>query len=166
MPDPAQAVFLVNAETDPVQVRVEGKACFANSAPLGEFLNSCIQQGKRQFLIDFQNCPSVDSTFLGVIAGAGLALKRAKPTGRVTLSRLNGRNLETMRNLGITRLCQVCEEVKATDAAQALSPEKKTELDQAKLVLKAHEMLVAADEANAAKFQDVLTFMRERVAKG
>jgi len=41
-----------------------------------------------------------------------------------------------------------------------------SELEQARLVLQAHENLVAADASNQAKFQDVLTFLKEQVKKG
>ena len=47
--------------------------------------------------------------------------------------------------------------------AQALDPRAKSEIESARLVLEAHENLVAADAANAAKFQDVLAFLRNRV---
>jgi len=40
------------------------------------------------------------------------------------------------------------------------------ELENARLVLEAHENLVAADETNRGKFQDVLVFMKNRVEQG
>lgn len=40
-----------------------------------------------------------------------------------------------------------------------------TELESARLVLEAHENLVAVDESNRNKFQDVLTFLKGRVAQ-
>jgi hypothetical protein len=36
-------------------------------------------------------------------------------------------------------------------------------LEDARLVLEAHENLVAADPANQGKFQDVMAFLRNRV---
>jgi hypothetical protein len=38
-------------------------------------------------------------------------------------------------------------------------------VESARLVLEAHENLVAADEANRSKFQDVLAYLRNRVEK-
>jgi hypothetical protein len=40
------------------------------------------------------------------------------------------------------------------------------ELESARSVLAAHENLVAADAANQAKFQDVLSFLKSRVQQG
>jgi hypothetical protein len=40
------------------------------------------------------------------------------------------------------------------------------ELENARHVLAAHENLIAADESNRAKFQDVLAFLKGRVDQG
>jgi hypothetical protein len=47
----------------------------------------------------------------------------------------------------------------------ACSP-RRSELENARLVLEAHENLVAADPSNLGKFQDVLVFLRSRVNHG
>jgi hypothetical protein len=39
----------------------------------------------------------------------------------------------------------------------------RSELEHARLVLQAHENLVTTDESNRSKFQDVLTFLKNRV---
>jgi hypothetical protein len=39
----------------------------------------------------------------------------------------------------------------------------RSEIDTARLVLEAHENLVTAEPTNRSKFQDVLTFLRNRV---
>lgn len=167
MSDPTRPAFLVNAYTDPVLVRVQGRASFTNSGSLKDFLAEMIRQGKTRFVLDFQQCVSMDSTFLGVLAGAALQLRKLTPPGALTLVRVGDRNLELIRNLGLHRLATV----DAGDfslsfdgaPAQALSDEAKTEIESAKLVLEAHENLVSADATNAAKFQDVLAFLRNRV---
>ena len=70
MPDPAKPTFLVDAYADPVLIRIEGRASFVNSGSLKDFFAEMIRQGKRRFVVDFQHCTSMDSTFLGVLAGA------------------------------------------------------------------------------------------------
>jgi hypothetical protein len=39
----------------------------------------------------------------------------------------------------------------------------RSDMENARLVLEAHENLVAADPANRGKFQDVMAFLRNRV---
>ena len=167
MADPTKPVFLVDAYTDPVLVRIEGRAAFTNSGSLKDFVAEMLRQGKVRFVVDFQQCTSMDSTFLGVLAGAALELRRQRPPGSLLLARVGERNLELIRNLGLHRLATVdgggFTPAAAGGAAQALDTKAKSELDNARLVLEAHENLVSADGSNAAKFQDVLAFLRNRV---
>lgn len=166
MPDTAKPTFLVDAYADPVLVRIDGRASFANSGSLKDFFGQMIRQGKPRFVVDFQLCTSMDSTFLGVIAGAALELRRLAPPGTLTLVRVGERNLELIRNLGLHRLATVDAgnfPMAFSGGAQALDTKAKTEIESARLVLEAHEHLVTADAANAAKFQDVMAFLRNRV---
>ncbi len=59
-----------------------------------------IHQRKSRFVVDFLHCSSMDSTFLGVLAGAALQLRKENPPGGLTLCGLGPRNLELIRNLG------------------------------------------------------------------
>jgi anti-anti-sigma factor len=160
-------VYLVDAYADPVIVRLEGRASHANCACLQDFLTQMIGQGKTRFVMDFAGCASMDSTFLGVLAGAGLELRRKTPPGRLVLCRVGRRNLELLRNLGLHRLLTI----DAGDFRMGFGPAPTTltdsadrsALEDARLVLEAHENLVAADPANQGKFQDVMAFLRNRV---
>lgn len=164
--------FLVDAACDPVMIRIEGRASFMNSVSLRDFFAEMKHQNRTRFVIDFKNCSSMDSTFLGVLAGAALELRKVGAAGSLVLCRVGERNLELVRNLGLHRLLTVDTDGAGCSAppspgAQALTPAgKMTELENARLVLAAHENLVAADEANREKFQDVLAFLSSRVEQG
>lgn len=170
MPEPARPVFLVDAYSDPALVRIEGRASFQNSACLRDFFAELIRQGKRRFAIDFRACLSMDSTFLGTLAGAALELRKLDPPGSLVLCRLGPRNLELVRNLGLHRLMTV----DAGERDLSFSPGTKQlecapvtdEVESARLVLEAHENLVAADENNRGKFQDVLAYLKNRIEQG
>jgi anti-anti-sigma regulatory factor len=73
--------FFVDADSDPVAIRVEGRASFQNSGAIKDFLGACITGGRRRFVMDFEACTTMDSTFLGVLAGAALQLRRTEPAG-------------------------------------------------------------------------------------
>jgi anti-anti-sigma factor len=146
-------------------VRVDGRADFHNCSCLRDFMTDMLRQGKRRFVIDFLQCTSMDSTFQGVLAEAALGLRRSGG-GSLILVRLGPRNLELVRNMGLHRLMTV----DAGDFPMGfgtcdtpLACVDRTELENARLVLEAHENLVAADEGNRAKFQDVLVFLRNRL---
>lgn len=168
MSDTAKASFLVDATSDPAVVRIQGRASFQNSACLQDFFSELMRQGKSRFVLDFHACTSMDSTFLGVLAGAALQLRKLTPPGSMVLARANPRNLELIRNLGLHRIVTVDMEGAGVNANQAATPlgcdsKQLSELEHARMVLKAHENLVETDESNRGKFQDVLMFLRNRV---
>lgn len=171
MADNAKPTFLVDAFSDPVLIRIEGRASFQNSASIRDFISEMIRQGKKRLVIDFLNCASMDSTFLGVLAGTALELRKQQPPGSLVLIRLAQRNLELVRNLGLNRLLIIDAEANPSlnfnQATNPIAPGGAlSEIDHARLVLKAHENLVEADQSNQAKFQDVLSFLRSRVDQG
>ncbi len=161
----AQALYLVNAASDPVAVRIQGRANFQNSHCLDEFVQEMIRQGKTRFVIDFQDCASMDSTFLGVLAGLALKLRKNQPPGSLVLARPTERNLALIRSLGLHRLATIdaAAEVNATSGTALNNCGQLDEVTSARHVLAAHENLVAADSDNQTKFQDVLTFLKQRV---
>ena len=167
MVDNDKPVYLVDAYSDPVVVRIEGRACFQNSGCFRHFISGMVKQGKISFVLDFQHCASMDSTFLGVLAGAALELRKASNgKGKFILTRVGQRNLELIRNLGLHRLLTVDAgefQMNFTKCDKVLTQEQQDELASARLVLQAHENLVAADESNRTKFQDVLSYLKNRV---
>lgn len=159
-------VFLVDPYSSPVAIRIVGRASFQNVVPLKEFLKNSYAAGKRSFVFDFSQCTGMDSTVLGVLAGCALELRRLEPKGSLVLSRLNDRNLELVRNLGLHRIATVdtgSELVSGSGATTALSDKQLNELENARLCLEAHENLVAADADNQEKFQDVIAYLKNRV---
>ncbi len=161
-------VYLVDPYADPVVVRIEGRANFQNSACLRDFVTEMLRQGKSRVMVDFLHCTSMDSTFLGVLAGIALEMRKLPQPGLLVLSRVGARNLELIRNLGLHRLLTVDtgsapEDGDANGREESLECADRSELENARLVYEAHQNLVAADENNRNKFQDVLTFLRNRL---
>lgn len=166
MSESGKPVFLVDAYSDPVVIRIDGRASFQNSACLRDFVDAMIRDGRRRFVVDFLHCASMDSTFLGVLAGIALELRRQEPAGTIVLARVGQRNLELIRNLGLHRLLTVDSgdfRMNFDHRETPLSTGDRSALENARLVLEAHENLVTADEANRIKFQDLLAFLRNRV---
>src|SRR5260370_38068140 len=57
-----------------VWVRVEGNGSSTNSTALRDFAKEMIHRGAREFIVDLCNCPVMDSTFMGMLAGISLWL--------------------------------------------------------------------------------------------
>ncbi len=168
--DRSESGFRVNAYTDPVVIQVNGKASYLNSGPVRQFFQDMFARNKRSFVVDFSRCTSMDSTFLGIIAGAALELGKMDPSGTLVLCRLGNRNLELVRNLGLHRLCIVDNGSFPmsfdSDRAESLaeqSQKKSKDLERASMILKAHENLVEADESNLHKFQDVISYLKNQL---
>ena len=170
MADAVKPGFLIDADSDPVAIRVVGRASFQNSSCLQDFLNERLKAGRARFVMDFKDCSTMDSTFLGMLAGAAIQLRKLPVPGSLVVCRLNARNLELLQNLGLHRLLTIDDgsgvSFATTEGAQLDCVGQANELEQARRVLQAHENLVAADSSNQAKFKDVLTFLQDQVSKG
>jgi len=161
--------FLVNPYDEPVILKINGKASFLNSSPVKDLFDRLVEHGKTRFIIDFQHCTGMDSTFLGILAGLGVKLLRSESKGSVVLCRLGTRNMELIRNLGLHRILTLdegnsLEEHPASGEMESLEAKKPLgEVENARLVLEAHENLVEIDASNKTKFQDVIAFLKNQV---
>ena len=163
MSDPAQPTFLVSAYSDPVVVQVNGKANYLNCNAFREFIEKVITGGSRKLFIDFEDCKGMDSTFLGILAGTAIQLRKLSPVGELIVGNLSKRNYELICNLGLQNLLTISKDQAA--ACKTFDALKNQEVCNAKNILKAHENLTAADQENVGKFQDVIAFLRNQVDK-
>ena len=163
MSDPAQPTYLVNAYSDPVVVKVRGKANYLNCNAFREFIETGITGGCRKLFIDFVDCRGMDSTFLGILAGTAIQLRKLKPAGELIVGNLSERNYELICNLGLQNLLTISKNQAAESGS--FNALKNQEVSDAMNVLKAHENLAAADKENVSKFQDVIAFLRNQVGK-
>lgn len=168
MADKGETAFFVNASKEPVIVRIKGRASFMNSAPLSRFFKEMMKGGTKRFVVDFKECSSMDSTFLGILAGAAIEARKQDPPATVTLGRLDGRNLELIRNVGLHKILEVSvgrERLAFGKANQSLGNADQSESESARMILKAHEDLVEIEDENLSKFQDVISFLRNQVGE-
>jgi anti-sigma B factor antagonist len=158
-------VFLVNTHADPVIVRINGRANYLNTGPLREFFSTMIAQGRTHIAVDFRNCLSVDSTFLGIVAGAALELADFDPPGEMVLSSLGPRNMEVVRNLGLGKIATVVDALeieKPGEGEKSLGADRIDKDERVRMIVEAHKKLIKCDESNAERFQDVIAFMQKR----
>ncbi|MEM9227043.1 MAG: STAS domain-containing protein [Verrucomicrobiota bacterium] len=171
MADHSEPIYLVDGYSDPAVLRIRGRASYLNASPLSAFFKRMVDEQKLGVVVDFAQCSAMDSTFLGILAGAALDFRKQTPPMQIELVNLGTRNLELVRNLGLHRILEVqCNaEDLSFDAsgtntapnAEALDEERSSAVG----MLKAHEKLIEADPANQKKFQDVIAFLRLQVQK-
>lgn len=167
MPATPQTTFLVSHTGGPIVLRIQGKASYLNCAPVGHFFDRMIEEGYREFYVDFAECTGMDSTFLGLLASAALQLKEVDDEGRLVLVRLNERNLELVQNVGLHNLMIIEDtepnvQLSNSQPIEGDSLREKAQAANSQMVLKAHEALVEIEESNKKQFQDVISFLRSQ----
>lgn len=149
-----------------VHVKVEGKGSFQISPALKEFSRQMMDRGHRIFVVDLNNCPGMDSTFMGTLAGIALGLRKLGD-GSLLVCNVNDRNSHLLRNLGLNKLFEVESKVQEAVAENPVAaapldagrPVDRS--DQAACMIEAHEALVDADPENYARFKDVLEYLKQ-----
>ena len=154
------APILVGFTDKIVWIKVEGKGSFLNSPALKEFSREMVNRGRRQFVVDLKNCPVMDSTFMGTMAGMALRL-RELGHGKVHVINTNERNGDLLRNLGLNQIFSMdfadTEEIGSPQVLETDAERTET----ARTMLEAHEALVEADPGNLSKFKDCLAYLKE-----
>lgn len=130
-----------------------------------EFAKEMIDRGRREFVIDLKNCPVMDSTFMGTMAGIALRM-RELGEGHLHVVNLNERNRDLLSNLGLDQLfamdlCPVAASAIPAQEPLANPSPASDPTEQAKTILAAHEALVEAAPENLSKFKDVLEFLKQ-----
>src|SRR5260221_6485998 len=92
--------ILVSCADRIVWVRVEGNGSSTNSMALRDFAKEMIHRGAREFIVDLCNCPVMDSTFMGTLAGISLWLGELGG-GCLSVVHRNERNAGSLCKLGV-----------------------------------------------------------------
>ena len=151
-----------------VWIRIDGKGSFEISGQLRDFVTRKIETGSAQFVIDLDRCPGMDSTFMGTLLGVSQDVAVVE-NGFLDVINANGRNVQLLKNLGLTRILSVDEKAERwikerQQLGQGLTPCDSVKLDKqgtASVMLEAHEALANAQPENAARFQDVIHFLKK-----
>lgn len=148
-------------------VRVKGKGTFATSPPLKAFIERNMEAGLHRIVVDLSDCPAMDSTFMGTLAG--LAMRMAKATGgRLQLNGVCDRNRDSLQDLGLDVLLDIDPgdtewREHVDDVRGSLEPlSDEAEVSDAAHVLEAHRQLCEANEENVKKFSTVLDVLEQR----
>lgn len=151
-------------------IRLVGRCSLQNSASLEKAAEICEDEMEDcGYVIDFRRCSSVDSTFLGVLAGMALRQRRE---GRGTLIAVNAAAplRRTMSLLGLTHVMRI-EEAPPKD-----QPDHEVEVaegdtaglsraDHVAHMIQAHKSLIELDSGNEVRFVDVLNYLKESLAR-
>lgn len=152
-------------------IRVEGRGSFKISPPMKQFIQKVIEtKSAYRILIDMSGCSSMDSTFMGVLAGLSYHMKK-KAGFTLKLINLSEKNQKLLTTLGVDRVVDFSLSTTGEENAlmahqgesQTLDTDHSDALDAAKTTLEAHETLVEINPDNLVKFKSVLELLQKDV---
>lgn len=164
-----QPTIFADTESSPaVWIRVEGKGTFENSAGLKAFSDQMMEGGRRKFVVDLKNCPAMDSTFMGTLAGIAVRLRDCGDGSLWVLNR-NERNTDLLEGLGLhTLFADTAPPAEVPPEPVTLATALVPAVDRAttrETMIDAHEACVMVNPENAAKFKDVLEYLKASAKK-
>ncbi len=164
-----ESVFFACCAADVVVVRVVGRGTHLNSPALQEITERFFHDnGATQFVIDLGECPGMDSTFMGMLAGIAIRQRNAH-TGSTVLVNVNEQNHRLLEVLGLSRLLEIRDahphgEPDKLEFLEGRRPEL-SKLERTLHMIEAHEQLLNLDTENEVKFQGVLDFLKESLER-
>lgn len=170
MVTPSANLFVCSADQLAL-IKITGRATFSLSNRFKALVEELRGRGAENFVLDLSGCATMDSTFLGVLAGMALEIANGdeKPSRPVLeIVRPNARIVDLLENLGIAHFFKPIESSPVPDAeltAAPCAPIDPTKAELSKLSLEAHETLMAVNPDNIPKFKDVAHFLAEDLKK-
>lgn len=153
-------------------IRCEGKGSFLQSPALKECAGQRRGDGEKHFVIDLEACTGMDSTFMGFLAG--LAARVGREDGWVQVARPGDRNRQSLEDLGLDCLLEICPPEapwrgRIAEIREELKPYAPKRLpsmsERARHVLDAHRNLASTSEENSKRFANVMQVLEKQVSE-
>lgn len=161
---PSQLLYALSGQG--VMFRLVGRPSLDISHHLRSSVDRLMAAGHRQVAVDLAACPSVDSTFIGVLIYLAKGVRKtAGDEGQVCLLNVGDqvrRQIDTLGVLDRFRLATTDAAGVKFETVQVPSADK---AGTTRVCLEAHRNLIEACGSNAARFQDVIKFLEEDLGK-
>ena len=166
--DESQILYAFPSD-DYVVFRVVGRGTFSNSVPLKDTVQRMRQRNPRvRFILDLEQCSSMDSTFMGVLASMGLG-RRSDSLPNLTIVHAKEHSRKLLSTLGLTHFLDVREPPQAPTAPpEAFVPAREAAVDKREQILhmiQAHQELINLDSKNKVRFENVLRYLDESLQR-
>jgi anti-sigma B factor antagonist len=168
----SDTTLLVAVEDSTAYIRVQGRGTFMCTGAFRQFSDAVVEQHIPRVILDLADCVSMDSAFMGSIAGLALRLRKTLGDSEVLLVNLTARTSRQLKTLGVDRVTTTYTIGSTPRHIQHRLPQGPRQLNplangaaDARGALEAHETLASLSAENAVRFKDVLTFLREDVAR-
>ena len=152
--------FKIARSKDAIYVRVTGLGNMNNSVTFKEFADRMRNEGYRSFVVDLGECRGVDSTFMGLLLGLREGLVVVNATAHCR---------KQMESIGLHLCVKLADEPMALPASLELHELPPAECDpnaRMRLVMKAHQDLIAIDKKNEERFGAFLRDLAKHLGNG
>lgn len=158
----------VHAEPGRLWLRLVGRGNFQNAHFLKDLMNDALHHHEsiQSAQIDISRCTGLDSTFLGALAGMAIQIK--KNGGTTTITGASGRNRELIENMGLNLIVSLVDNTSDEGNFEHLKKHEGVIADKdsaAATMLEAHETLAGLSQQNQIQFQNVIDYLRKRMAR-
>ena len=158
-----EGYFAVAAHQDTVYVRVIGLAGMTTSTCIRKFLDRTLEDGYRRFIFDLRKCSTMDSTFMGILAGAAIYKDAERPV-RVVVVNARSELADLLKGLGLTELLTIREgEIESPNITTQMLYDEPTEEEVLEIVQAAHRNLVRMNESNQKQFGKFLEIFEQQI---
>ena len=135
-----------------------------------------IEKGEKRLVVDLEDCPVMDSTFMGTLTG--ISRRLGKIDGELEVINANERNRDLIESLGLDFILTLDTDGSAwkgeraaisqhfREAAVELEPEELSKEEKTEFILEAHENLTEANPDNIPRFEDVICYLRQEAEGG
>lgn len=153
---------------DIVVIRVAGRGTFHNSMEMRRLADVMIERpehDKTHFIVDLEECITMDSTFMGVLASIGL--KQLKTTNvKLIVANANSQNVRLLTTLGLSQFITVREIAGemlnvSDDDFSCMIRENASRSARIIHMIEAHKYLCEADPTNNMRFESVLKYLQD-----
>lgn len=150
-----------------VFVRAHGLASMNNCLCVRDFIDHMLDEGHNFLIIDLADCTGMDSTFMGLIAGAATYDLNEHAPG-VAIVNANRSLQSLIEEVGITEFVLIESEPFEDPNIQFIPlPEKTDERERLACIVQAHQKLIPLSEQNEKVFGPLLaTIEAEMKQKG
>jgi anti-anti-sigma factor len=165
-----ETVFFARPAADIVVIRIDGRGSNLNSPAFQQVADGCFAQNpKTRFIIDLENCPTMDSTFMGALGGISRRQFRAG-TGMTTVVNMSAQVHRLLEILGLDQVLDLRQEptgqpIPPVEGYEIGQPPELSRIERTIHMIQAHEELVSLDGQNEVRFEGVLQHLRQSLER-
>jgi len=150
-----------------VYVRAKGLASMTNCLCVRDFIEDMLDEGRRIIVMDLAECTGMDSTFMGVLAGAA-SYPRDTGTAKVGLAVINANAslIKLLTSVGLNELVLINpKHTETPNVAYYHLGAQGSEEERIALVRDAHQHLLKTSKQNEDLFGDLVEVLEAEMRK-